>query len=117
MDLGWERSFRLEIEQRGVFGLDIGSSSVNVVQLRKKGGGWVVTAAGRVKFAPSQDNENRRRVNTIGAIYECLESTGIQARMAVCGVSGPPIRTPEGSSPAGRDRTGGLARSCTGLPL
>jgi len=91
MDLGWERSFRLEIEQRGVFGLDIGSSSVNVVQLRKKGGGWVVTAAGRVKFAPSQDNENRRRVNTIGAIYECLESTGIQARMAVCGVSGPEV--------------------------
>ncbi len=91
MDLGWERSFRLEIEQRGVFGLDVGSSSVSAVQLRKKGGGWAVTAADRVKFAPSQDNENRRRINTIGAIYECLESTGIRTRMAVCGISGPEV--------------------------
>ena len=91
MDLGWERSFRLEIEQRGVFGLDVGSSSVSAVQLRKKGGDWAVTAADRVKFAPSQDDENRRRINAIGAIYECLESTGIRTRMAVCGVSGPEV--------------------------
>lgn len=105
MDLGWQRSFRLEIEERGVFGLDIGSSSVKAVQLRKKGGGWVVMAASSVKIAPSQDNEtrpleegleegldeNRRQINMVGAIRECLESTGIRTRMVVCGVSGPEV--------------------------
>ena len=48
MNLGWERSFKLEIEERGIFGLDIGSSSVNAVQLNKKSGNWTVTAASRV---------------------------------------------------------------------
>ena len=45
MDLGLERSFKLGFEQRDVFGLDIGSSSVAAVQLHKKGSGWTVTAA------------------------------------------------------------------------
>ena len=89
MDLGWKRSFKLEIEERGVFGLDIGSSSVNAVQLNKKSGNWTVTAASRVRIAPGQ--EDSREINTVGAISKCLESTGIRSRMAVCGISGPEV--------------------------
>ena len=91
MDLGWERSFRLEIDQREVFGLDIGSSSVAAVQLQKKGGGWTVTAAGRVKISPSEGVKNLHEINTVRAINECLELTGIRTRMAVCGISGPEV--------------------------
>ena len=91
MNLGWERSFRLEIEQREVFGLDIGSSSVATVQLQKKGGGWTVTAAGRVKISPSEGVKNLHEINTVRAINECLELMGIRTRMAVCGISGPEV--------------------------
>lgn len=91
MDLGWERSFRLEIEQREVFGLDIGSSSVAAVQLQKKSGGWTVTAAGRVKISPSEGVKNLHEINTIRAINECLELTGIRTQMTVCGISGPEV--------------------------
>ena len=89
MDLGWERSFKLEIEERGVFGLDIGSSSVNAVQLEKKKGDWTVMAAGRVRIAPGE--KDRRQINTVGAISKCLESMGIRSRRAVCGISGPEV--------------------------
>ncbi|MBW8040111.1 MAG: type IV pilus assembly protein PilM [Planctomycetes bacterium] len=89
MDFGWKRSFRLELEERKVFGLDIGSSSVNAVQLEKKSDDWVVTAAGRVRIAPNQ--EDGRGTNTVSAIGKCFESMGIRTQMAVCGVSGPEV--------------------------
>ena len=91
MDLGWERSFRLEIEEREVFGLDIGSSSVSVVQLRKKGNGWVVAAAHRVKISPTEGIKNLDEIYTVRAINECLELTGIRTQMVVCGISGPEV--------------------------
>jgi type IV pilus assembly protein PilM len=89
MDLDWKRLFRLQIEDRQVFGLDIGSSSVNAVQLRKKGNSWVVTAANRIQIAPNQEDDSQ--TNTVSAINQCLESSGFQTRMAVCGVSGPEV--------------------------
>jgi len=89
MDLGWERSFKLEIEEKGVFGLDIGSSSVNAIQLEKKKGDWTVLAAGRVRIAPGE--EDRRQINTVSAISKCLELMGIRSRRAVCGISGPEV--------------------------
>jgi type IV pilus assembly protein PilM len=88
MGLSWIRSFKFE--ERQVFGLDIGFSSVNAVQLQhKKGNGWVVTAANRAKIAPTQ--EQNRDTNTVKAINECLHPKGFQTRMAVCGVSGPEV--------------------------
>jgi type IV pilus assembly protein PilM len=91
MDLGWERSFKLEIDQREVFGLDIGSSSVCAIQLQKKGSQWSVTAGGRVKISPSEGVRNLHEINTVRAINECLELTGIRTRFAVCGISGPEV--------------------------
>jgi len=91
MDLGLERSFKLGFEQRDVFGLDIGSSSVAAVQLHKKGSGWTVTAAGRVGISPNEGIENPGEINTARAINECLELTGIRSRLVVCGISGPEV--------------------------
>ena len=91
MALNWISSLRQKIEDRRVFGLDIGSSSVSAVQLRKKGGGWVVTAANRIKIPPNEENEEQehRQINTVNAINKCLEPIKTQTRLAVCSVSGP----------------------------
>ena len=91
MDLGWKRSFKLELEKREVLGLDIGSSAVKLIQLHKDDAGYAVTAAGIIDIAASEDDANRREINTVGAICKCLESTGIQTRLAVCSVCGPEV--------------------------
>ena len=91
MDLDWKRLFKLEIEKRDVLGLDIGSSAVKLIQLRKDGAGYAVTAAGIVDIAASEGDANRREINTVGAICKCLESTGIQTRLAVCSICGPEV--------------------------
>ncbi len=87
MGIGSKRPFK--IKKREVFGLDIGSSSVNVVQLSKKGKMWAVKAAGRAGIAPSQEEDDQS--NKVSAISQCLKSTGISTRKAVCGVSGPEV--------------------------
>jgi len=82
-------------------GLDIGSSAVKVVRLRKDedGAGYTVTAAGIAEIAlvtsscETEDGieEDHRRTITIKAIRECLASTEVRARIAVCGLSGPEV--------------------------
>jgi type IV pilus assembly protein PilM len=89
MGIGLRRSFKLEIENREVFGLDIGSSSVNAVQLSKKGKKWVIKAAGRAGIAPCHEEDDQ--TNTVSAISQCLKSMGIRTRRAVCGISGPEV--------------------------
>ncbi len=91
MDLDWKRFFKLKLEKREVLGLDIGSSAVKIIQLRKDGADYTVTAAGMVDIAASEDNDNLIEINTVGAICKCLESTGIQTRLAVCSVCGPEV--------------------------
>lgn len=91
MDLDWKRSFKLKLERREVLGLDIGSSAVKIIQLRKDGADYTVTAAGMVDIAASEDNDNLIEINTVGAICKCLESTGVQTRLAVCSVCGPEV--------------------------
>jgi len=87
--------------RRELVGLDIGSSAVKVVRLRKDDAGYTVTAAGIAEIAPAtssceadgeiEDNNNHRKTNTIKAIHECLASTGRKAKLAVCGLSGPEV--------------------------
>lgn len=109
MGLNWIRTCLFKMEERQVFGLDIGSSSVNAVQLqqRKRGGGWQVKAANRVKIAPYQ--EQNKDLHMVSAINECIKSRGFQKRVAVCGLSGPevavrdfkfPLMAPEEMEPA-----------------
>ena len=89
IDLDWKQLLRLN--QDKVLGLDIGSSVVKIVQLCKDDAGYAVTAAGMADIAASGEDDNRTEINTVRAIRECFESTGIQTRMAVCSVSGPEV--------------------------
>ncbi len=94
MDLGWERSFRLERDARAALGLDIGLSSVKIVRLRKDNEAYVVTACGVADIPTNGDNGNNKRkkqVNVARTIRECLELSGAKAKYAVCGVSGPEV--------------------------
>jgi len=94
--LDWKRS--LNIGQDDVLGLDIGSSVVRVVQLRRDEAGYAVTAAGIVdienepeKNPQSGQNEKLKEINAIRAIRNCLESTQVKTKLAVCGVAGPEV--------------------------
>jgi type IV pilus assembly protein PilM len=91
MKLGWKRL--LNIEQKYVLGLDIGSSAVKMVQMHKNNTGYEVTAAGIADIADkTKEDENGEEKNTVvNAISQCLESTGIQTQYAVCGVCGPEV--------------------------
>jgi type IV pilus assembly protein PilM len=87
-NLEWKRL--LNLEERQVVGIDIGSSAVRMVQLRKDDTGYVVNAAGFVDIVNEKDaNREQKDLNTIGAINTCLRSSGVQTRLAVCGVCGP----------------------------
>jgi type IV pilus assembly protein PilM len=88
--LNWRRL--LKLEQYTVFGLDIGSSSVKIVQCRKNGPDWVVIAAGTAEIPNgTEDNKARRDINTVKAIRKCFGSAGIATKFAVYGVCGPEI--------------------------
>ncbi len=113
MTLDWKQLL-LDIRQdEAIFGLDIGSLSVKLIQMRKDNAGYTVTAAGvaeivagaaetaagvaeiaagEVETAAGEDSEDDRKIkNTVNAISECLRSTGIQTQLAVCGISGPEV--------------------------
>ncbi len=88
--MDWKRL--LKFTQDEVLGLDIGSSAVKIVQLRKDDTGCTVTAAGIVEIADAaEDNNTRREINTVRAIRSCLQLTGIQTQLAVCSVCGPEV--------------------------
>ncbi|MHC4616584.1 MAG: type IV pilus assembly protein PilM [Planctomycetota bacterium] len=89
MKWGWKQSFRREHNE--LLGLDIGSSKVKLVQLRKEGTGYVVTAAGVVDIEGCENSGKARQANTPKAIRECLKMAGTRTMMAVCGVSGPEV--------------------------
>ena len=91
MDLDWKRSFKLKLEKREVLGLDIGSSAVKIIQLRKDGADYTVTAASIADIAAGENSNDLIEINTVGAICKCLESMGIQTRLAVCSVCGPEV--------------------------
>ena len=85
--MDWKRLFKLAHYE--VLGLDIGSSAVKMVQLRKDDAGYAVTGAGIVSIANgTESNENHKEINTARAISQCLQSTGIRTRWAVCSVCG-----------------------------
>jgi len=74
----------LDFTKTEVLGLDIGSSAVKVVCLRKDDTGYAVTAAGIAEIAASEEDNNHR--NTINAIRECFASTRGKTKLAVCGL-------------------------------
>jgi len=97
MDWGWERSLRLELPERdAVLGLDIGSSTIKIVQLRRNSKGYVATGGGLVNIANSGD----RRTNTVRAIHKCVELSRVSTKLAVCSVCGPEVAIRDFKFPA-----------------
>ena len=75
-----------------VLGLDIGSCAVKIVQIRRNNGSLAVTAAGITEIVKnSEDDDQNEEINTVNAIRDCLHSTHIQTRFAVCSVCGPEV--------------------------
>ena len=90
MDVGWKQSFMLQHNE--VLGLDIGSSAVKIVQLRKHNGSrHTVAGAGIAEIEASKDNGAEGETSTTRAIRQCLKSAGNSTQLAVCGVSGPEV--------------------------
>ena len=88
--MSWKRL--INPEHLEVMGLDIGSSAVKAVQLCKRDTGWTVTAAAVVDIAREDESDNGdKEMNTIKAVRNCLQSSGIQTRLAVCSVCGPEV--------------------------
>jgi type IV pilus assembly protein PilM len=89
MKWGWKQSFRLE--HNDLLGLDIGSSKVKLIQLRKEAASYAVTAAGVADIEDGESGGKVRQANTAKAIRECLRLAGTRTSMAVCGVAGPEV--------------------------
>lgn len=94
--MDWERI--LNFGPAEVFGLDIGSSAVKMIQLRKDDGSYAVTAAAIANIAGGRDDDefgrdydDLREINTIRAIQECLEFAQIQTKLVVTSVCGPQV--------------------------
>ena len=89
VNLNWKRL--LGLEHKPVLGLDIGSSAVKIVQLRKDNGEWLATSAGISNISNAGNDEYQQELNTIKAIRDCLKLTEIKDQLAVCGVCGPEV--------------------------
>jgi type IV pilus assembly protein PilM len=75
--------------RRELVGVDIGSSAVKIVQLRKAGANWLVTAAGIVDVSDKGlDNPGRKETNSARAVHNCIRLSGIRTKLAVCAVGG-----------------------------
>lgn len=88
--LEWKRA--LGLERKEVLGLDIGSSHIKLIQLRKDNSDYTVVTAAIADIPPGKtDDEKARDINTAVAIHQCLKSAELQTRLAVCGLSGPEV--------------------------
>ena len=81
----------LDFIRRPLVGLDIDSSGVRMVQLRRKNGQHVVTGAAACDIAPWGDDQDLHRKNTLQAVRQCLDTLGSKSKLAVCGVRGPEV--------------------------
>jgi len=88
MGIDWKKAFKAE--QPDVLGVDIGSEQVKLVELRKTGSGYSVTAAAIGRIEPS-DQEPETDSSSTRAIVDALACSSTRTRLAVCGVCGPEV--------------------------
>ncbi|MBN2183614.1 MAG: type IV pilus assembly protein PilM [Sedimentisphaerales bacterium] len=92
----------LNLSKNEVCGLDIGSSAVKIVAMRKESNGYKLIAAGLSRIADrsiQRQNNGHDEIdtNTVKAIHDCFKLTRLKSKnrlrtkLAVCGVSGPEI--------------------------
>jgi type IV pilus assembly protein PilM len=91
--MGLKRSSKFE--RYGIWGLDIGSSQIKLVQLRKDQQGYAVTAAATAEIEGSDlsdsDKDAKNDGKVVGAIQRCIGTSETQDSFAVCGVCGPEV--------------------------
>jgi len=80
-----------KFERKDVLGLDIGSSQVKLIQLRKSHTGYAVTAAAVSEIRPGTADDTNAGAAATDAIRQCLSSSGAETNFVVCGVSGPEV--------------------------
>ncbi|MGA2172782.1 MAG: type IV pilus assembly protein PilM [Sedimentisphaerales bacterium] len=89
MSFDWKRL--LGFPKHDVLGLDIGSSSVRMVQLAREGEGFSVVAAAVSDIEKTSGDNSVKEANIVRAVEECLANAGASTRLAVCSVSGPEV--------------------------
>ncbi len=86
----WWKRF-LGLSQYDVLGLDIGSSSVRMVQLTRDNGGFSVISAGISDIERDNGDGASKEDSVVKAVQKCLSCVRTKARLAVCSVSGPEV--------------------------
>ncbi|HSV99447.1 MAG TPA: pilus assembly protein PilM [Sedimentisphaerales bacterium] len=71
--------------------MDIDTTAVRMVQLRRENGVYAVTGAYSTEIAPWGDDPELRRIHTVRAIQKGLSKRSIDGKLAVCGVRGPEV--------------------------
>jgi type IV pilus assembly protein PilM len=89
MNFNWKRL--LGFSQDDVLGLDIGSSSVRMIQLAKSGNGYTVVAAHVCDIKQDGVDAAAREESIVQAVKKCMVFARKNARWAVCSVSGPEV--------------------------
>ena len=89
LKLNWKEL--LNIEQSEVLGLDIGSSTVKLIQMRKDNGDYKVAAAGIAEIANGTEDKSQIETNITKAIHKCFQSVSVKTNLAVCSVCGPEV--------------------------
>jgi len=75
-----------------VIGLDIGTSTVKIVQLQKGKSGYKVIGASIAEIENASDTADAKtQINTMGTIRTSLESENFTSKFAVCGLCGPEV--------------------------
>lgn len=85
----WKRL--LGLPQYDVLGLDIGSSSVRMVQLVKDKDEYTVVAAAVSDIEPVNGDSATKEANAVEAVKKCLDSSRATTKLAVCSVTGPEV--------------------------
>jgi type IV pilus assembly protein PilM len=89
MSFKWKRM--LGFSQDDVLGLDIGSSSVRMVQLMKNDDGYAVVAACVSDIKQNDGDIAVKEEDIVQAVQRCVASAQKHGRWAVCSVSGPEV--------------------------
>jgi type IV pilus assembly protein PilM len=89
MNARWKRL--LGFSHEDVLGLDIGSSSVRMVQLARDNDGYSVVAAAISDIELTGGDSAAREANVVKAVQRCVSLARTRARWAVCSVSGPEV--------------------------
>jgi type IV pilus assembly protein PilM len=89
MSFKWKRL--LGFNQDDVLGLDIGSSSVRMVQLAKNDDGYTVVAACVSDIKRDDGDGAIKEDNIVQAVQKCVACAQKHGRWAVCSVSGPEV--------------------------